>query len=134
MRCTKSGEVWLPCVGWEDLYEVSNLGNVQGIKRGRILKTNLNSNGYPCVFFSRGRGNNVRKTVHRLVAESHIPNPNGLPIVMHMDDNKENNHKDNLKWGTQAENILAFTATGKHWKTMRKVETNGEVHCNNEYR
>lgn len=42
--------------------------------------------------------------VHRLVAQAFIPNPNNLPIVMHLDNNKSNNHFSNLKWGTISEN------------------------------
>jgi hypothetical protein len=39
-----------------------------------------------------------------LVAEVYIPNPMNLPIVMHLDNNKRNNHYSNLKWGTVSEN------------------------------
>lgn len=42
--------------------------------------------------------------IHRLVAEAYIPNPNNLPIVMHLDDNPLNNIVSNLKWGTYKEN------------------------------
>lgn len=43
--------------------------------------------------------------IHRLVAMVYIPNPNNLPIVMHLDNNIYNNHVSNLKWGTQKENL-----------------------------
>ena len=42
--------------------------------------------------------------IHRLVAKTHIPNPNNLPIVRHLDDNPSNNCIDNLAWGTQKDN------------------------------
>ena len=43
--------------------------------------------------------------VSRLVALAYIPNPNNLPLVMHLDNNPHNNHVSNLKWGTQSDNI-----------------------------
>jgi len=43
--------------------------------------------------------------VHRLVAECFIDNPNNFPFVLHLDNNPLNNHKNNLKWGTQSHNI-----------------------------
>lgn len=43
--------------------------------------------------------------IHRLVAMVYIPNPNNLPIVMHLDNNIYNNHVSNLKWGTQKEDL-----------------------------
>lgn len=46
----------------------------------------------------------ITKRVHRIVAEAFIPNPDNLPIVMHLDNDKKNNHVDNLKWGTISEN------------------------------
>ena len=45
------------------------------------------------------------KTVHRLVADAFIPNPNGLPVVNHKDNNRKNPHVDNLEWCTQSYNI-----------------------------
>lgn len=45
-----------------------------------------------------------QRRVHILVAEAFVPNPNNYPIVMHIDNNKENKHYTNLKWGTVSEN------------------------------
>ena len=45
-----------------------------------------------------------QRRVHILVAEAYVPNPENLPIVMHLDSNKENKHFSNLKWGTISEN------------------------------
>lgn len=42
--------------------------------------------------------------IHRLVAKTHIPNPNDFPIVRHLDDNRSNNGVDNLAWGNQKDN------------------------------
>jgi hypothetical protein len=50
--------------------------------------------------------------VHRLVAQAFLPNPNNLPVVMHKDNNKYNNHVSNLKWGTYSENTLQACRDG----------------------
>lgn len=46
----------------------------------------------------------TNESIHRLVAETFIPNPNNLPVVMHLDNDKLNNHVSNLKWGSCQEN------------------------------
>lgn len=60
-------------------------------------------NGYVYTGITYPNGNKQRR-VHILVAESWIPNPENKPIVMHKDNNKQNNSIDNLKWGTISEN------------------------------
>ena len=50
---------------------------------------------YQVVFRINGKKKYIR--VHRLIAETCIPNPNNYPIVMHIDNNKENKHYTNLK-------------------------------------
>lgn len=50
-------------------------------------------------------GNRYKEYVHRLVAEAFIPNPEGYPLVRHLDDDPSNNSVENLAWGTQLDNV-----------------------------
>ena len=107
-------EFWKDIVGYEGIYQVSNLGRVKSLvtwccnkykKREKILKPALNTYGYPTVSLSK---NKLRKnkTIHRLVAENFIPNPNNYSQVNHKDGVKTNNKINNLEWVTGSENIL----------------------------
>ena len=106
------GEVWKDVVGYDGRYKVSNKGNVysvirkdsRGVKRGGIiLKPRYNRDGYLTVDLCKD-GVPKRKSIHRLVAEVFIPNPNGLPQVNHIDEVKDNNNVDNLEWCTSEYN------------------------------
>ena len=87
-------EYWKPVIGFEGLYEVSNFGRVKSLPRkntkGRILKPRTTNCGYLQVDLCKC-GKIYHKTVHRLVAEAFIDNPNNLPQVNHKDENKESN-------------------------------------------
>lgn len=98
-------EIWKDVVGYEGLYQVSNYGRVKSLNysnqyksfvRNRILKLSTNHKGYVCV--SIGYKPRRTCTVHRLVAQAFIPNPNKLPQVNHKDGNKQNNVVSNLEW------------------------------------
>lgn len=66
-------------------------------------KKQHNHNGYRRINVTIGnKKKNLR--VHRLVAEAFIPNPNNLPEVNHIDEDKSNNHVDNLEWVTASQN------------------------------
>lgn len=76
-------ESWRPVIGHEGRYEVSSLGRVRSLLTNKILKQSKNSSGYFVVGCStKSRSGN--KLVHRLVAESFIPNPLNLPQVNHI--------------------------------------------------
>lgn len=95
-------EVWKDIKGYEDLYQVSNYGNVRSLNynktgKTRILRTITNNSGYIQVGLHKS-GNMKLCTVHRLVAQAFIPNPDNLSIVNHKDYTKTNNTCDNLEW------------------------------------
>lgn len=63
----------------------------------------------------------IKKSIHQLVAEVFVPNPEGYNEVLHIDDNNRNNHYTNLKWGTHKENM---EATGLPEGSIRKAKGN----------
>lgn len=84
-------------------------------KRGKLMVGHVDRCGYREVLFSEnGKTNQYR--VHRLIAETFIPNPMNLPCVNHKDGNKLNNSVDNLEWCTHAENTLHAYRTGLEQK------------------
>lgn len=80
---------------------------------GKTIPTRLDKYGYPRVTIYLGNGKYVVKSVHRLVAEQHIPNPSNLPQVNHKDFNKQNNCVDNLEWVSASTNIKHAYDAGK---------------------
>ena len=109
-------ETWKPVVGYDGLYEVSNLGR---IKRIRVLEPTRKKHGYMQI--SLVGKNGVRKSLrlHRIVAEAFVPNPEGKPQVNHKDENPENNRASNLEWATPKEN------TNYGSRTARATAKNG---------
>lgn len=117
------GEIWKAVVGYEGLYEVSDLGRVRALPRnagksksatggwpGKIIKQS--ETRYPHVGLSC-RNKSKTWQIHTLVAAAFIgPRPNGM-VVRHKDDNKKNIRVGNLCYGTQKENINDSIANGK---------------------
>lgn len=91
--------------------EVSSFGRVRSVK-GHYYKSCPNNCGYLQVTFSVN-GKNVYKLVHRLVAQTFIPNPDNLPEVNHKDCDRKNNSADNLEWCSHEENIAYRERFGK---------------------
>lgn len=91
-------EIWKSVDNYGD-YFISNLGNIKSTKNGKELFMALSEDkdGYFKVKLFK---NNCPKTkyIHRLVAETFIPNPKNLRCVNHKDENKQNNCVDNLEW------------------------------------
>lgn len=87
-------------------YYVSKDGVVIG-KKGFILKPGLSSNGYYTVSV-----NGISICLHRLVAETYIPNPKNKSQVNHIDSNRINNNINNLEWCTPKENQVHSWSSG----------------------
>lgn len=130
-------EIWKPILGYEGLYEVSNLGKIKSLKQIRtcwngykiiryeipekILSLRIRSN-YLAVGLTKNK-KQMTYTVHRLVAETFIENPDNLPCVNHKDENKLNNCIDNLEWCTYQYNNAYGSRTTKTCKLVKCVET-----------
>lgn len=113
----KTGEEFRPIPGFEGFYECSLSGVVRSVGRtvrhptgspkqwpGRVLKqTRRSAGGYCMVSFSK-HGKTTAHSVHRLVALTWVPNPDGLPHVAHLDGDSGNNDARNLAWVSPAEN------------------------------
>lgn len=97
-------EIWKDIEGYEGKYQVSNLGNVRSLNYNRTrgikaLKCWLSGAGYNTITLClNGRGESF--TVHRLVAQTFIPNPNNYPCVNHKNEIKTDNRVENLEWCT----------------------------------
>lgn len=110
-------EIWKDIKDYEGLYQVSNLGRVKS--KRKILKA-INSE-YLKVGLSK---NGVQKTltIHRLVAQAFIDNPNDYNFVNHKDENKHNNNLNNLEWCNNLYNVNYGKRNEKISKSQSKYK------------
>ena len=92
-------------------YLISSDGIVINTKTGKTLKGSPDKRGYIIISIWID-GKMYSKKLHRLVAETFIPNPENKPTVNHKDGIKTHNYVDNLEWATHKENIDHAIKTG----------------------
>jgi hypothetical protein len=99
-------EFLYPIIG-HDGYWISKLGNIYSSLKSQLLKLQINNlrKGYPYIGLHKNK--KIKKySIHRLVAQTFLPNPENKSQVNHKDGNKKNNHIDNLEWCTPRENCV----------------------------
>ena len=120
-------EIWKDIKGYEGKYQVSNLGRVKSLNYRRmgfekILSPGLDGRGYKMAPLTICGKTKLLK-IHRLVAETFIPNHNNYPCVNHIDGDKTNNNVDNLEWCTQKYNV-------QHAYVSNLITQVKPAHCN----
>ena len=136
-------EEWKDIKDFEGLYQISNYGRVKSLPKYKNT-SNKNNKGYMtkckilhCGYKIQGYlfvnlcKNNARKmiTIHKLVCCHFLDNKNDYQVIMHLDNNKENNHISNLKFGTYQENIKSAYDDGLHsnMKSIIQYDKNDNI-------
>lgn len=109
-------------------YMVSNDGEIFSLKTDRYLNKFIAGRGYYYVHLIIN-GEKINKSVHRLVAEAFIPNPDNKATVNHKNGNKLDNHVSNLEWASYSENnthmhMMKKKGLLKSYTHERKINTN----------
>lgn len=105
-------EVWKDVEGFEDLYQISNCGNVKNKKRNKLLIPKIKEDDYLFVGLYKGTDPTTKRKIYknfyisRLVAIHFISNPKNKLCVNHIDGIKSHNYESNLEWATHSENII----------------------------
>ena len=124
-------EIYKDIEGYEGLYQVSNIGNVKSLNYNKTKKENVLKpairNGYLKVDLCK---NKTRKTysVHRLVAQAFIENPNNYPMINHKDESRTNNVFTNLEWCDNKYNSNYGSRNERLGKAISKALTNNQKH------
>lgn len=107
-------------------YQISNLGRIYSKKRRTCLKVKkLTNSGYYQVRLSKD-GKYIYKNLHRILAETFIPNPNNYRTVNHINGNKLDNRLSNLEWANDTIQqheacLLGLKPTTQHILTREEI-------------
>nr|DAE52097.1 MAG TPA: homing endonuclease [Caudoviricetes sp.] len=128
-------EVWKDILGYEGIYQVSNLGNIKSLSREvampnggvRLIKElikvpSTDNDGYYHVGLSQN-GKMKTFTIHRLVALHFLEINPSKNIVNHIDEDKNNNKAENLEWVTHTENMNHGTIAKRKSESISSVKT-----------
>lgn len=133
------------CEIWRDInglnrYQISNFGRIKSKERvtrcnkglinrkERIMKNQMRSRGYCCVRLRNDTGQTKTYSIHRLVAEAFIPNPENKPTIDHINRDRLDNRVENLRWATykeQQEN--KYVATGQEKIKLKAIDKLGNI-------
>lgn len=104
-----------------DRFAVSIYGQVYDLQNHKHLKEYPNKEGYNMVYLGSYGETNYPVLVHRIVAETYLPNPNNYNVVNHIDEDKTNNKVENLEWCTQRHNLTCGTVQERKKTTLSKT-------------
>ena len=138
-------EIWKDIVGYEELYQVSNLGNVKSKDRyvyqknngvickhfykGKNIKHKEQKNGYIYIHLSKN-GKPKWKLLHRIVAEAFIPHTIENNVVNHLDNDTKNNVVNNLEWTTYKGNMQHAAKQGRmkyNYENLKKAQEKRKI-------
>ena len=119
-------EIWKQVKGFEGRYEVSSLGRARNSKTFRILKPIVRDKNKPNDYHRVYMGGGIR-TLHVLIAEKFLENPEGKPHINHLNGIRNDNRVENLEWCTRSENMqhsykMGFNKTGKEHLQSKELQ------------
>ena len=124
---------WKDVQGYEGMYRISSCGNLMTVKNGKekIVRLIMDNKGYyRYSFYKDSKARTVK--IHRLVAQTFIPNPENKPQVNHINGIKTDNRVENLEWMTNIENMYHSKVNGLRKGKMPSAENHQNAKLTNE--